>query len=1018
MITVDNKFFNQQWGLKLINVEKAWYLLNKSLPLNGSSAENAFGDPKINVAIIDQGVETKNNLPVHKSFSGQMTDGSSKFLKNIAFENPNFPFFDLKDYLAGSHGMEVSGVAMAKAQVKNLSTYNGEGIVGVAPNCSFYSIASNSIANMRLLSIFALAGLEFTSPKAEVLNNAYNITTDPVGLIGVRKQINTLNAGSKLDFFLNNSYADIFSMSIQATSTTGLSNENYSKIIFNEISFFGRKGRGAISIIGSANNGLDIEPRPNEFLNEYAYSNKPIIVGAVSVDNGYNWLTNNPPANAKKSNYSNFGTRVDICAPGGGEHEIIGMPAPLGLQDKNKIFSTSVIGAGKICSNSPLKLSLKTKVNITEYIPQNHDYYASVELELDNTNGVFVGQTIVIGEFKTLNNYEIYYVDAIILPNKISINEMKKTTYSNLIDSSGTTSKTILEFTPMFTKIVAVSSNRTFQVENIKGAFSSTIDQIYIGNLGDGSSGRNAYINSINTTTNEITLVTGTTVNVGDYVVFPKKKSPILSGAVTGSNKIVVQSIEGFFPGGLIDIDESLEYPNINSIDVPTKTITLREPLSFPVTTTSSTRYAYNYATGAGDITTDFYGTSAATPFVSGVAALVLSANKNLSSSEVKHILKETASSSRTISGTGGIPNYVLNTDGYLHNTHYGTGLLDAEAAVKLALNWHTSTTIQKPRMEIVDKLNGNVPEVVPKENPVNSPDIWIKSSTDISSTVPIGIQLINTINTIDDQIISIRVRNTGDRKSFKECDLRVLIAFTHDDNPAFPFPGEWYDNIPDVTVFPLDNRPVVKLLAVKEIPIIDPGSEAIIKVEWKNIAAFWDNFNPLPTNGILTPGGFRKRAYILAHIAPFDGLEIEVMGDNIRNNKQLSCKEIIATHNGVNNRTAYIPGNKLNITVGSTLLEKSFDLSVENILTTQLDTLKIKASKKNRADQTVEEIVYQKNSTGWALESGNPDWIAFETPIESASLYDDYKNVIFSHKLSVNKDEEEIKLEIINVNA
>lgn len=999
MITVNNKFFNQQWGLKLINIEDAWGLLNNSQPLNGSLTEKAFGSPNINVIIVDNGVETNNNISVHKSFHGQTTNGNPKFLKNIALENNTY--FDFKDYLIGSHGMGVSGIAMAKAQVNNLSAYNGEGIVGVAPNCSFYSITTEKDIQFKLLSMFGLAGLEFTSPSQDVLNDAYNINTDRILISPLMKQRGTLNAGSNLNFFLNGVYADVFNLSLKILSSPNLITENYSKIIFNEMSFFGRKGRGCVSIIGAGNDGQDIEPRPNEFLNELASSNKPMIVGAVSVDNTYNWLTNNPPANAKKSNYSNYGARIDICAPGGGEIDAPGFPPALGIQNKNLIFSTTVKGAGDLYSNSPLKLTLKTKVNARELNPIDPDHYDFVVLEFDNSNGLFEGQRIILGEFSTFNNYEMYYVNGVFPSNQIAIKGMKKSTYSNLVDSSGTGTKSILEFSPMFTKIVAIISNKIIKVENTKGAFASTTDEIYIGTLGDSSSGNTRNVRSVNPTTNEITLVSNITANVGDYVVFPKKNSKIFSGNTNGSKKIVVQNTEGFFPGGLVYIEESDSYSTITSVDVSTRTINLQDPLLYSSTITSGTKYVKNIATG--DITTEFNGTSAATPFVSGVAALVLSANNNLSAAEVKHILQKTASSSKTTSGEA-IPSYSLNSDGYMHNTHYGTGLVDAGAAVQLALNWHTSTTLQKPKMEIADKLNANVIVNVPVSDPVISPDIWIKPFGDTTTTLPTESMPINTITTLDDQIIYVRVRNTGNRQSFKECDLRVLIAFTDEDNPAFPFPTKWYD------------QPDVKLLAVKEIPIIDPGSKTIIQVEWKNIAAFWDNFNPLPTtDGILTPGGLRKRAYILTHIAPFDGLEIDVLGDNIRKNKQLSCKEIIVTHNGVNNRTSYIPGNKLNITVGTDVIEKFFDLTIENILASELATLKIKATRKNRLDHTTEELIYKKTGTVWALENGSPDWIAFQTPTETTSVHPNYKNVTFPHKLTINEEEEEIKLEIIN---
>jgi len=349
------------------------------------------------------------------------------------------------------------------------------------------------------------------------------------------------------------------------------------------------------------------------------------------------------------------------------------------------------------------------------------------------------------------------------------------------------------------------------------------------------------------------------------------------------------------------------------------------------------------------------------------------------------------------------------------HSGYYGTGRVNAERAVQLASNWHTSPNVLKPKMEIADIVNNNIIGAVLPGTPVESPDIWVKPILDTSNTTPNGTQHFNTIDTSLDQTIYIRVRNTGNAESFNECDLRVLIAFNDETTPpAFPFPSQWYDYESNINAVPADNKPCVKLLAVKEIPIIGPQSEVIIPIEWKNIAAFWDTYNPLPTqNGVLVPGGARKRAYILAHIAPFDGLETEVLLDNIRNNKQLSCKEIIATHNGVNNRTAYLPGNKLNITVGTETTEKFFDLTMENISISKIDSLQIKATKK-KANQITGEVLFQKKENGWSLNDTS-NWIAFETPKESASIHTNYKDMIFPHKLTINEDQDEIKLEIIN---
>ena len=106
------------------------------------------------------------------------------------------------------------------------------------------------------------------------------------------------------------------------------------------------------------------------------------------------------------------------------------------------------------------------------------------------------------------------------------------------------------------------------------------------------------------------------------------------------------------------------------------------------ITTTDRTGPAgYNpQPSPAGDTTFDFNGTSAATPFVSGVVALMLQADPNLGYRDAQQILAYSArltDPSASGWGTNGASN--ANGGGLHFNSDYGFGLIDARAAVRLA---------------------------------------------------------------------------------------------------------------------------------------------------------------------------------------------------------------------------------------------------------------------------------------------------------------------------------------------
>ena len=102
--------------------------------------------------------------------------------------------------------------------------------------------------------------------------------------------------------------------------------------------------------------------------------------------------------------------------------------------------------------------------------------------------------------------------------------------------------------------------------------------------------------------------------------------------------------------------------------------------------------------------TSTFNGTSAAAPVVSGIIALILEANANLTWRDVKYILASTADqlesgigntehfyTGRKLAGHIYLPDWITNTAGFKFHNYYGFGGINADASVAMAENYTSS---------------------------------------------------------------------------------------------------------------------------------------------------------------------------------------------------------------------------------------------------------------------------------------------------------------------------------------
>jgi subtilisin-like proprotein convertase family protein len=131
------------------------------------------------------------------------------------------------------------------------------------------------------------------------------------------------------------------------------------------------------------------------------------------------------------------------------------------------------------------------------------------------------------------------------------------------------------------------------------------------------------------------------------------------------------------------------------------------------VTTDLVNDYGYNYWYSSGDLdaldyTRNFTGTSAATPMVSGVIALLLEANPGLGYRDVPEVLMRSAT---RVSADDG--DWVTNSAGLAHNHKFGGGLVNAGAALQLATHWMKLGPVLK-----LSLLQTNLGMAVPDNNP------------------------------------------------------------------------------------------------------------------------------------------------------------------------------------------------------------------------------------------------------------------------------------------------------------
>ncbi len=182
----------------------------------------------------------------------------------------------------------------------------------------------------------------------------------------------------------------------------------------------------------------------------------------------------------------------------------------------------------------------------------------------------------------------------------------------------------------------------------------------------------------------------------------------------------------------------------------------------------------------------EFGGTSAATPVVAGVAALMRSANPDLTWRDVKLILaasarKNDASNSGWFDGARKYRG--ISEDRYHFNHEYGFGVVDAGAAVDLAKGW-TNAPPLKDSSVTSGRLNQDIPDAP-----------LIGSPTTITETLILSSEIGFT------EFVEVEVN--FDHLSFRDLDIQLVSPSGSVSKLAVPF-DTFGDDDPSTGLVPL----------------------------------------------------------------------------------------------------------------------------------------------------------------------------------------------------------------------
>jgi hypothetical protein len=376
----------------------------------------------------------------------------------------------------------------------------------------------------------------------------------------------------------------------------------------------------------------------------------------------------------------------------------------------------------------------------------------------------------------------------------------------------------------------------------------------------------------------------------GNLIGHEAVSTTLSAAAAAGATSITLASVTGLATGDWLLIDE----PGADGGE-PTQITGAPDPATgvVPVASLMNSHSSGTVVSSdSNNYRNDFGGTSSATPLAAGAAALVLSANPDLSWIEARQILRDTAEKIDATNtdpigqwlDAGGTPSVTSGLPP-VYSQWYGYGRIDVEAAVAEAIAY-TATR------DLVGRDNLSDTGTVPFSGTFwNSPDIWVRNTdptVEGAAALPASYSAagphLNPIAGTDNWVYA-RVKNNGTDPSL---DFYVRIYITHYPGFEFTYADSFIPTNRPGDPVPSPMTPGTYLIGEVAATALGAGADTIVSVLWPA--------DLVPPETVSVGGtDVDWHPCLLVEVSPHDGPA--PTGVNVWDNNNLSQKNISITY-------------------------------------------------------------------------------------------------------------------------